>query len=137
MQTAVNRLIVANPGMALEITGGLVAAGVAGVTLRQIMRHIGLDEKALPEGGMAEVELLDEHAPGGFFAEAVENVHASLVGYEMRGAVLPKVGWFHGLWRVKNRGVAWMSDPGFDTEAQAFELVDIVTPAMDKKGELV
>jgi len=137
VKLAVNSYIMANPDRALEVTGALAAAGIVGVTLRQIIKVVGVKESELPEGGLAEVELLDEQAPAGFFGVAVGYAHDSLAAWKMRGGgALPRLGWHHGLWRVRHAG-AWTGDPGFDAAARPLDLVDVITPAMDEEGRLV
>jgi hypothetical protein len=138
MRAAVNDYIVSNPTAALEVTGALVAAGVAGVTLRQIMRVVGLKESELPQGAMAEAELLDEQAPASFFGRAVSSVHASLVGWKMRSDLAPPmVDWRHGRWTVHHR-IGGMSLPIEQTElVRGFEITEVKTPLMNQDGELV
>ena len=130
MKLAVNQYIMANPDRALEATGIVLAAGIAAVTLRQIMNVVGVKEKDLPEGAMTEAELLDEQQPEGFFGHAVLYTHESLKARKMRGGgVLPFVGWQHGLWRVRHAS-SWTGAADLDSESKPLDVVDVITPAM-------
>lgn len=131
MKLAVNEFLL-RPD-ALEVVGGLVAAGVS-ISLRQIWRHVGGGR--LNRDQEREIELLDEQAPDGFFGDAVRTVHGSLVGCEMRGGGVARIGWRHDAWKLRYLGLTWDSDPGFDSDAKAFDLTDIATPVMEG-GKLV
>lgn len=133
MKLAVNEFLL-RPD-ALEVVSGLAVAGGLGV--RQIWKTLGMRTPTYDEA--AELELLDEHAPKGFWSKAVSAVHTSLVAKEFRGrgnAIIPHVGWYHDIWSVEYRGFTWDTDPGFDDEAKAYDLTDIGTPVM-VDGKLV
>jgi hypothetical protein len=136
MKLAVNQFILSNPTTALHVAEGLVAVG-AGLTLRHIMKSIGVQEADLPERGMAEVELLDENKPDGFFHDGVVSIHASLIEHKMRGDIaLPQLGWRHGLWRVTHR-IAGFREVASTEQASGFVVTDIATPVMNENGVLV
>lgn len=128
MKLAVNEFIMRDPKLALEITGGIVAAG--SVTLRQIWREISNGAKLSKQQEM-EIDLLDEQCPDNFFPGAVKTVHYSLVGTEMRKGILPYVGWFRGKWGVKNPGLTWSA-----AHDNPVDLIDVSTPVM-QDGKLV
>lgn len=135
MKMAVNQFIMDNPTVALHVAEGLVAVG-AGLTLRHVMKAIGVKESALPEGGMAEVELLDEKKPGWLVPRTVTSLRAGLLAYKMRNDIaVPQMDWKHGVWDVQHKL------GGFDVpstqEAVGFDVTVVHTPVMNAEGRLV
>jgi hypothetical protein len=133
---SVNALILANPGAALEVCGGLLAAGLGAVTIGKIVKALRVDGELSAEA-LREIELMDEQSPEAFFARPTLSVYNSLLISRMRKAPLPQVNWFRGLWDVRHRGVTFETDGMSGEQIEAHDWTDIATPMLDATtGEL-